>query len=191
MRTLYLLRHGLTEANEKRLYCGRTDLPLTPNGQALARDIAARRPLPPCELYVSSGMARANETLAILTGQRPVRIIPELSEMDFGRFEMLGYETLRYNADYQRWIGDVDGSVPCTGGESTGAFRRRVLSGGTALLKLRWSSAIVVCHGGVIVNLMSAWFPSENRSFYEWQPAACEGWRIEFDDCIPRRFESV
>ena len=27
MRTLYLLRHGLTEANERRLYCGRTDLP--------------------------------------------------------------------------------------------------------------------------------------------------------------------
>ena len=36
MRTLYLLRHSLTEANERRLYCGWTDLPLSPAGRALA-----------------------------------------------------------------------------------------------------------------------------------------------------------
>ena len=29
MRIL-LLRHGITEANEKHLYCGSTDLPLSP-----------------------------------------------------------------------------------------------------------------------------------------------------------------
>ena len=191
MRTLYLLRHGLTEANERRLYCGRTDLPLSPNGLALAREIAARRPLPDCNLYASSGMVRANETLAILTGRGPGRIIPELSEMDFGRFEMLGYETLKRDADYLRWIEDEGGSVPCPGGESTGAFRRRALAGGAALLNQSWNSAIAVCHGGVIVALMDAWFPTEHRGYYEWQPAACDGWRIEFDGCAPLRFEKV
>ena len=27
---ILLLRHGITEANEKHLYCGSTDLPLSP-----------------------------------------------------------------------------------------------------------------------------------------------------------------
>lgn len=36
MRIL-LLRHGITEANEKHLYCGSTDLPLSPGGRAALR----------------------------------------------------------------------------------------------------------------------------------------------------------
>ena len=31
--TVYLIRHGKTEANEKRLYCGSTDLPLSEKGR--------------------------------------------------------------------------------------------------------------------------------------------------------------
>lgn len=191
MRTLILLRHGMTEANQRRIYCGSTDLPLSEEGRRLAREIAARRPLPACALYISSGMARATETLEILAGRRPDHILPELAEMRFGRFEMQGYEALKHDADFRRWIEDADGNVPCPGGESTDAFRRRVLSGGAALLKMPWDTAMVVCHGGVIVSLMGAWFPSEERGFYEWQPGACAGWRVQFDGSQPTRFEAV
>jgi len=191
MRALRLLRHGMTEANEKRIYCGSTDLPLSENGRAMAHEVAAQRPLPACDLYVTSGMARANETLEILTGHKPDRIWTALSEMDFGRFEMLGYETLRHDPDYLRWINDPDGVVPCPGGESTSAFRRRVLSCIADLLKLQWETILVVCHGGVIVNLMANWFPLEERGFYEWQPAACRGWRVLFEGCQPIRFEPI
>ena len=56
---------------------------------------------------------------------------------------------------------------------------------------MAWETRLVVCHGGVIVNLMGAWFPAENRGFYEWQPAACGGWRVEFDGRTPIRFEPI
>jgi alpha-ribazole phosphatase len=191
MRTLYLLRHGITEANEKHLYGGSTDSPLSENGRRMAREIAVSRPLPNCDICVSSGMTRANETLAILTGRSPDLILSELSEMDFGQFEMLGYETLRHVPDYQRWIGDDSGAFPCPGGESTGAFRQRVRSGGNELLEMQWRTALVVCHGGVIVNLMEGWFPLEARGFYEWQPTACKGWRVLFDRSQPIRFEPI
>ncbi|MBQ8964780.1 MAG: histidine phosphatase family protein [Clostridia bacterium] len=191
MRVLVLLRHGMTEANERRIYCGSTDLPLSDDGRAMAREIAAQRPLPACELYVTSGMVRADETLEILTGHKADRVMPAFSEMDFGRFEMLGYETLRHDPDYQRWINDTGGGVPCPGGESTGAFRQRVRSGGNELLEMQWKTALVVCHGGVIVNLMEGWFPLEARGFYEWQPAACKGWRVLFDHGLPIRFEPI
>ena len=191
MRVLVLLRHGMTEANERRIYCGSTDLPLSDDGRALAREIAVQRPLPACELYVTSGMVRADETLEILTGHKADRVMPAFSEMDFGRFEMLGYETLRHDPDYQRWINDTGGIVPCPGGESTGAFRQSVRSGGNELLEMQWRTALVVCHGGVIVNLMEGWFPLEARGFYEWQPAACKGWRVLFDHGLPIRFEPI
>lgn len=189
MRTLYLLRHGRTDANEKRLYCGSTDLPLSSGGRAEAMALARQRPLPACALYVSSGMARANQTLEILAGRPPDQVLPGLREMDFGRFELLGYETLRHDPDYQRWIGDTEGHVPCPGGESTGQFRRRVTGAGGALLAMEWPSAVVVCHGGVIVALMQGWFPEEPRHYYDWQPGAGHGWRVHFEARTPVGFE--
>ena len=38
--TIYLIRHGRTEANEKWLYCGWTDLPLSDGGRAQLRELA-------------------------------------------------------------------------------------------------------------------------------------------------------
>ena len=39
MSTVYLIRHGMTEANEKHLYCGSTDLPLSAAGAAALRTL--------------------------------------------------------------------------------------------------------------------------------------------------------
>lgn len=191
MRTLYILRHSLTEANEKRLYSGDADLPLSPKGRALAEAARRDRPLPVCDLYVTSGMKRADETLLLMTGHRADTVLPRLREMNFGRFELLSYETLKDDPDYVRWITDESGTFPCPGGECTGDFRARVLRGGEELMAMGWDSACLVCHGGVIVNLMQAWFPAENRQFYEWQPAACGGWRVTFEGQDPIGFESI
>ena len=50
MNTLYLMRHSLTEANEKRLYGGSTDSPLTEKGVAVAE--GRRGVIPECDIYV-------------------------------------------------------------------------------------------------------------------------------------------
>ena len=42
MQKIYLIRHGATVANEQKLYCGRSDLPLSPGGLARLRQMAAR-----------------------------------------------------------------------------------------------------------------------------------------------------
>ena len=191
MRTLYLMRHSLTEANERRLYCGRTDLPLSPRGRALAEAARKKRPLPECDLRVTSGMRRAEETLELMTGRRSDFKIGNLAEMDFGRFEMRGYDDLKDDADYQRWIGDARGEYPCPGGESTAQFGRRARSGGVELLERPWESAVAVCHGGTIVQLMRMWFPGEDRHFYQWQPAACGGWRVTFEEQNPVGFDAI
>lgn len=190
MRTLFLLRHSLTAANEARLYCGRTDLPLSSAGRALADELRDSRPLPHADAYFSSGSARADETLALLTSHAPDALFPDLREMDFGAFEMRGYAELRTDADYIRWIEDETGDVACPGGECRNAFEARVRRGGEALLASSAGTALCVCHGGAIEALMRAWFPQVQRHFYEWQPAACRGYRIDIDGA-PSRFEEI
>ena len=191
MRTLYLLRHSLTEANERHLYGGSTDSPLTPAGRALAEARRRETPLPEAVLYASSGMARAEETLRLLTGHAPDLTLPGLREMAFGTFEMRGYDELKDDPAYVCWIEDQTGAIACPCGESANAFRARVLDAGSQLLARHEDSAVVVCHGGVIVNLMQAWFPGEDRSFYEWQPAACRGYRIVVTDGTATDFEAI
>ena len=189
MRALYLIRHSLTEANEKHLYGGSTDIPLTQKG----RDIAIQRRgcLPECDTYLSSGMKRADETLWLMTGRRPDVVMSGLREMDFGTFEMRSYEEMKDDPEYLAWIGDQTGEVRCPGGESTNLFHARVLAEGAKLLRMEVDSACVVCHGGAIVCMMQAWFPEVERHFYEWQPQACRGYRIAVEDGAPVGFEEV
>ena len=185
MSALYLIRHSLTLANARHLYGGSTDSPLTGEGRMIARDYRAQWPLPGAELYVSSGMARADETLRLLTGRGADLVLPGLREMDFGAFELRGYEELRHDPAYRRWIEDKSGEVRCPGGECTNAFRARVLEAGDVLLHRPESVIVAVCHGGVIVQLMQAWFPGEDRHFYQWQPGPCCGYRIEIGEGAP------
>ena len=79
----------------------------------------------------------------------------------------------------------------CPGGENLNAFRARVLADGARLIALAEKTGCAVCHGGVIVNLMQAWFPGEARNFYQWQPGPCGGYRIDVADGRPAGFQEV
>ena len=169
--TIYLIRHGKTEANEKHLYCGSTDLPLSEAGKAelqgLHNDIKNVR-------FITSGMKRTNETLRILFGDVPYEEDPRFREVDFGIFEMHSYEELKDTPDYQVWLsGDNNVNVP-PNGESGAQMKERVLA---ALSKIKDDTCIIT-HGGVIATIMAYLFPEEERNLYEWQPCPGGGYRI-------------
>ena len=169
--TIYLIRHGKTEANEKHLYCGSTDLPLSEAGKAelqgVRYDIKNVR-------FITSGMKRTNETLNILFGDVPFDTDPRFREVDFGIFEMRSYEDLKDNPDYQTWItGDNIVNVPPCG-ESGEQMKARVLE---AFFSLE-QDACIVAHGGVIACLMEHLFPQEHKSRYQWQPRPGHGYVI-------------
>ncbi len=175
MSVIYLIRHGKTQANEEHLYCGSTDLPLSPEGAAELR--ALRYPKMNAR-FLSSGMLRTNETLKILFGDVPYREEPAFREVDFGAFEMRGYEELKEDADYLAWIsGDNEGNVP-PGGESGKAMTGRVLAAFEALERTG-ENTVLVTHGGVIAAIMAARFPAEGKNRYQWQPAPGRGYRLE------------
>ena len=170
--TIYLIRHGKTEANEKHLYCGSTDLPLSKAGktelQGLHNDIKNVR-------FITSGMKRTNETLQILFGDVPFEVDSRFREVDFGIFEMRSYEDLKDNPDYQRWItGDNNVNVP-PNGESGAQMKARVLA---AFSEIKEDTCIIT-HGGVIAAIMAHLFPEENKNLYQWQPKPGCGYAVE------------
>ena len=169
--TIYLIRHGKTEANEKHLYCGSTDLPLSQSGreelEQVQYDIKNIR-------FLTSGMKRTNETLQLLFDDVPYEIEPRFREVDFGIFEMHSYEELKDTPAYQAWLtGDNDANIP-PNGESGVQMRQRVLA---AFSEIREDTCIIT-HGGCIAAIMEHLFPDENKNRYEWQPKNGYGYAI-------------
>lgn len=172
---IYLIRHGKTQANEKHLYCGSTDLSLSPAGAAELRELKYS---PRKARFLTSGMKRTNETLKILFGDVPFQEVPEFREVDFGAFEMRCYEELKEDPDYLAWItGDNEGNVP-PGGESGKQMTARVL-GAFEKLERTGEDTVLVTHGGVIAAIMASRFPEEGKNRYQWQPAPGRGYRLE------------
>lgn len=169
---LYLIRHGITEPNERHLYCGSTDAPLSEAGRQALRGLHYPRPN---ATFCTSGMKRTDETLAILFGDVPYRVEPRFREVDFGIFEMHSYEELKDTEAYQAWLtGDNERNVP-PGGESGAQMTERVLA---AFDEIR-EDTIIVTHGGVIAAIMQHCFPDEGKNRYQWQPPNGGGWVIE------------
>ncbi|MBQ8354021.1 MAG: histidine phosphatase family protein [Oscillospiraceae bacterium] len=169
--TIYLIRHGRTLANERRLYCGSTDLGLSEQGREELNgnhfDISNVR-------FRTSGMKRANETMELLFPGVPYEQDPRFREVDFGVFEMQSYEELKDRRDYQIWLtGDNERNIP-PGGESGAQMTARVLSAYRGLTE----DTCLVTHGGVIAAIMASLFPEEGRHRYQWQPQNGHGYRI-------------
>ena len=189
MKRAYLIRHGMTEANENGLYCGATDIPLSDAGRAALLKLRATMRYPDISglrIY-TSGLARTEETLFLLFGEMPHEPVPALREMDFGAFEMRAYRELKNEPSYLDWItGDNEGNR-CPGGESGEDMKRRVLAGFGRLLA-QSGDFLVVAHGGPIAAVMEQLFPDAGRNRYEWQPASGTGYRIEFEGDRPLRW---
>jgi alpha-ribazole phosphatase len=189
MSVVHLIRHGRTAANERRLYCGATDEPLSARGLSELESMTGY-PAPEGLMFLTSGMRRANETLRTLYGDVSHGEMPALMEMNFGAFEMRSYEEMKQDAEYLRWIADEAGAFVCPGGESANAFRARVFAAFDALV-MADRDFLVVTHGGVISNLMARAFPAENRNFYEWQPGYGRGYAIRLANGTPVSFARI
>lgn len=180
---IILLRHGRTRANDERLYCGSTDLPLSESGRAglTAQQESLRYPDITGHRVYTSGMRRAEETLSLLYGEVEHTALPDLREMDFGAFEMRSYEQLKDVPEYQAWCeGDNEANI-APGGESGYIMTHRVLDCFEGLLN-ESHDFVIVSHGGPVSAIMERLFPDERKNWFEWQPANGCGYVIRIGD---------
>ena len=84
---LYLIRHGETEWSLTGRHTGRTDIPLTAQGEQDARHLGERLRAVSMTRVLTSPRQRAQRTAA-LVGLTPVaEIEPDLAEWDYGDYE--------------------------------------------------------------------------------------------------------
>lgn len=193
---IHLIRHGKTRANEQKLYCGATDLPLSEKGVAELLKLKKQELYPGCmgeqrrafcaatspvlpDIFFTSGFMRAEQTLDLLYGSVYRTTLPQFAEYHFGDFEMKSYEMLKDQSDYQAWITDETGQVCCPGGDSKQEFTHRIIEGYKLLIEnaQKEKDLFVVSHGGVIASIMEYLFPN-TRNFYEWQPKPGRGYSL-------------
>ncbi len=187
-KKIYLIRHGRTEANEARIYCGATDLPLSENGAKDLRKVCEyyKKLIPVKAKYFTTGMKRTNQTFEILFEQDGLYpkydVITGFREIDFGIFELKSYEELKDDSEYITWIsGNYESNVPPEG-ESGDQMSERVLKAFEDLLKNVNEESVVVCHGGTVYYIMRHLFPGENKTLFEWEPKNGCGYVIECND---------
>ena len=173
-----LVRHGMTAANERRLYCGSSDISLSSNGVEQLKCI--HYALPDGVRFITSGMRRCDETLMLLFGNVAREVVPDFREIDFGAFELKSYDQLKDDPAYQAWIsGDNEKNTPPRG-ESGEQMARRVLAAFDKVVS-DGRDAVIVTHGGVIAAIMAFLFPGEGLSRYGWQPVPGHGYVLDLD----------
>lgn len=152
---LYLVRHGQTAANQRRLLQGSSDHPLDELGLSQARLIAEHfTTLPPVDAILSSPLQRALVTARLIgdrIGQTP-RVHPGLTELDFGNWENREFAELQ--AEHPelaaRFLDVDDYEVGWPGGETRQGFYNRISATFQALLaEYQRHRVVVVAHGGV------------------------------------------
>jgi probable phosphoglycerate mutase len=121
---LYLVRHGETEWSRARRHTGRTDLPLSPAGEAEAAALGRHLRGLEVDRVLSSPMTRAVTTARLAGFGDRVELTDALLEFDYGEYE--GRTTAEIRATRPRWDLFRDG---CPGGEQVGdaAGRARAL----------------------------------------------------------------
>ena len=87
--TIYLIRHGETEWNEKRLIQGHSDIPLNKNGKLQSKQLGEKLKDIYFEAVFSSDLIRARRTAEIITIEKKLAVVTTkaLRERMFGRFE--------------------------------------------------------------------------------------------------------
>ena len=156
--TLYLLRHGAIQSGAGGTrYIGRTDLPLSADGQTQARAWAAFFAAGTLNAIYSSDLARCMETARVIGGacRLPVHAVPAFREIDLGAWDGLSFEDVKARwpeAFQQRGENIADYRPP--GGESFRDLQSRAWPAFEALARQASGKNLIVTHAGVIRVLL-------------------------------------
>ncbi|MGH2984742.1 MAG: histidine phosphatase family protein [Solirubrobacterales bacterium] len=121
MKTLFVIRHGQTEASARGVYSSRAEIPLTEEGRAQAGRAAERLRDAGIDAIRASPLDRALETARLIATAvgAPLVVDERLREVDYGPLEGLDRAQAeeRFGAAYTGWRdrpfgGELSGMEP-------------------------------------------------------------------------------
>jgi probable phosphoglycerate mutase len=120
---LLLVRHGETAWNREGRYQGRTDVPLSADGETQVRTLGARLAQLPIAMAISSPLVRTLRTAEAILGDRPTALEPDaaLIEISHGQWEgQLASDIEISHAEmFGTWRSRPDRDVPAGPGAET------------------------------------------------------------------------
>ena len=153
MKRVYLIRHAQPEfPGGKRMCLGITDLPLSAEGQAQAKAMAAA--LPPVSAVWSSPLARAVQTAGTIG--LPVRILEDLRELNAGEWDGLTFEEIRERYPELYAARRDNRNLPPPGAEDFAVGTARFRQAMDRAARESAGDLAVVAHGGIIARFLES-----------------------------------
>ena len=167
---LYVVRHGRTEYNEKRIFCGRTDIPLCEKGREQLSKLASDSLSFDLDVIFSSPLIRAVETATAAAEVCGLPIITDdrLMERNFGDYEGTTVNTdadreCRYNFAYRY-----------PNGESYLNVIARVYNFLDEISEIHFDkNVMIVAHGGVCRTIRTYFYDMTDEEFYTFSHPNC------------------
>ncbi len=155
--TLYLIRHGESLGNAKRIFLGHTDWDLSSRGKEQAAAFAKGTADLHFDVFYSSDLMRAMNTVKEAAAMRGLTLNTrkDLREIYAGVWEEMLFDEIaeKYPDEMYVWRNDIGSSCP-VGGESVEALQRRALSAFSAIAEE--NEGKIVCIGTHATTIRSA-----------------------------------
>ena len=155
---LILIRHGVTDWNQEKRYCGHTDVPLSLKGKEQVKLLGKRLKKEDVYKVYSSDLKRTVQSARIIFKGLEMERVAGLRELNFGCFEGLSHKEIlkNYPQAYKMWMKDPSNyRIPF--GECLDGFKKRVLvSFKKIVLANRNKTIAVVSHGGTLSIFLNA-----------------------------------
>lgn len=174
---LYIIRHGETQMNRKKILQGNSDSPLTESGMDGAKKIAEQLKAEGFDLVISSHLGRAIKTAEIIMQGRDIPIVQEplVSEMCFGDWQGKTQEEICIDEiskqNYINYFKYPEKYVPVQGAET---FKQLLDRAESFLRKMMNYSrehpedkVLLVTHGAYIKALLSVVSDLDIKDFWK------------------------
>ena len=148
MVRLLLIRHGESEANNKKYFAGQYDAPLMPKGMEQAEKTARYI----VEKYVPTKIYASDLKRAYCTALPVAKLLGEevitdqgLREIYAGKWQKMAFDDLEktYSGEYGVWLTDI-GNAHCNDGESVKELSERVMASLMAIAKENEGETVAV-----------------------------------------------
>jgi broad specificity phosphatase PhoE len=184
---LILIRHGETDWNVQKKYCGYKDVPLNARGRKQARLLRTRLGSIPIDAIYTSDLKRAVETARLASGNAKMIRIRGLRELNFGALEGLDHAEImkKYPVPYSKWLKNPFKRHSIPKAESMGAFKRRIAKSIKEILAANEGKTVAIfCHGGTI----SVFFTRilGKKGFWRYVPKSTSVSIVEYRGRKPR-----
>lgn len=151
---IFVIRHGITELNKKKIVNGEIDEPLATEGINQAKNAISI--IPESVIYIySSPLLRARQTAEILTSKmRPFSLHNELTEIRMGSLAGKAWDEMENGLELKKKHRTVKFDYRLYGGESVKEVKKRLIE---FLKKINGKhndyKALIITHGGIIRTL--------------------------------------